>query len=228
MATSSRSVRPPRHARRRTREREIVLATKALFDERRMQEASVDDIARAVGINKAVVYRHFSSKEELFVVTVGLYLAELSARLRAIGDVADAGDPVARLREGWERFADFCLEFPAFPDCALSLMRRPADELRERVSGAVWFDLGQGMAACLGPLAEILHEGSAAGVFKLDDPDFAANRLYVQTLGTMHLARIGVGVKLAAPGVPGAFAVTPEQVRDACVRDTLAAVGVAT
>jgi hypothetical protein len=42
----------------------------------------------------------------------------------------------------------------------------------------------------------------------------------------MHLARIGVGIRLTAPGVPGAFDVTPEQVRDACVRDTLAAVGV--
>jgi AcrR family transcriptional regulator len=210
-------------ARRRTRERDIVLAAKALFDERGMQDASIDDIARAVGLNKAIIYRHFASKEELFVVTVTLYLADLASRLRGVDA---SGAPVARLRDGWERYADFCLEYPAFLDCALSLMRRPADELRERVSDGVWLQLGQGMAACLGPLTEILEAGAAAGDFTLDDAQFAANRLYAQTLGTMHLARIGVGVREEAGGAIGRpFAIDPQAVRDACVRDVLAAVG---
>src|SRR5689334_10186709 len=113
--------RTPRQ-RRRSRERDIVLAAKALFDERGMQDASIDDVARAVGLNKAIIYRHFASKEELFVSTVTLYLAELAERL---GGVDADGAPVERLRDGWERYADFCLEFPAFLDCALSLMRRP-------------------------------------------------------------------------------------------------------
>jgi AcrR family transcriptional regulator len=225
MATTHRSARRPRQ-HRRIREREIVHAAKAVFDERRMQEASIDDIARAVGINKALVYRHFSSKEELFVATVTLYLDDLGARLRETGEQLGPDDPVASLRAGWAGYVDFCLEYPAFLDCALSLMRRPADELRERVSDAVWFRLGQGMAACLGPLAKILAAGAEQGVFAVDDPDFTANRLYVQTLGTMHLARSGVGVRVAAPGVAGVFAVEPERVCEACIADVLAAVGV--
>jgi hypothetical protein len=134
-------------------------------------------------------------------------------------------EPVARLRGGWERYADFCLEYPAFLDCALSLMRRPADELRDQVSEAVWLRLGLGMAACLGPLAEILAAGARAGVFAVDDPDATANRLYAQTLGTMHLARIGVGVRPAGPGLASAFPLDAREIRDACVRDALAAVG---
>jgi len=209
--------------RRRSREREIVLAAKALFDERGMQDASIDDVARAVGLNKAIIYRHFASKEELFVSTVTLYLAELAARL---GGVDATGPPVERLRDGWERYADFCLEYPAFLDCALSLMRRPAYELRERVSDGVWLQLGQGMAACLGPLTEILAAGARAGDFTVPDPEFAANRLYAQTLGTMHLARSGVGVRDAGGGVLGQpFEIDPRAVRDACVSDVLAAVG---
>jgi AcrR family transcriptional regulator len=222
MAVSARTRAPARQRPRRRRERDIVLATRALFDARGMQDAPIEDIAREVGINKALIYRHFESKDELFVLTVTLYLDELAGRLEGVDGSAEPG---ARLREGWERYAEFCLEYPAFLDCALSLMRRPARELRERVSDAVWFRLGQGMAACLGPLERILADGAASGAFTIDDPAFAANRLYVQALGTMHLARVGVGVRQAAPGVPEAFPVRAGQVRDACVADALAAVG---
>src|SRR3954452_19646404 len=91
-------------AARRSRERDIVAATRALFDERGMQDAPIEEIARAVGINKALIYRHFESKDELFVLTVTLYLDELAERLEGVDASAE---PVARLREGWQRYADF-------------------------------------------------------------------------------------------------------------------------
>lgn len=210
-------------AARRSREHDIVAATRALFDERGLQDAPIEDIARAVGINKALIYRHFASKEELFVATVTVYLNELAERLRGVDPDLDH---VGRLREGWERYADFCLEYPAFLDCALSLMRRPASELRERVPDAIWLRLGQAMAACIGPLSAILAAGAAAGVLDVDDPDFVANRLYAQTLGTMHLARVRTGVLGAADALPGTFVIDARRVRDACVADALAAVGV--
>src|SRR3954453_14952042 len=85
---------------RRTREHDLVAATRALFDERGVQDAPIEEIARAVGIARGLVYRHFSSKEELYVLTVTDYLRELDALL------ADAavlgGDPVAQL-ERWAR-----------------------------------------------------------------------------------------------------------------------------
>jgi AcrR family transcriptional regulator len=198
---------PPSATTRRDRERDIVEATRALFDERGLQDAPVDEIARAVGINKALIYRVFASKEELFVLTVTHYLDELRETALEPGG--------ADLREALDRFTRFCLRYPAFLDCALSLMRRPAGELRERVSEGVWLRLGRSMAACLAPLAEILAREGA------EDPDFLANRLYTQVLGTMHLARIGVGVREAAPGIPDAFALDPERVRRACVEDAL-------
>ena len=123
-----------RRASRQERERDIVDATRSLFDERGLQDAPIEDIARAVGINKALIYRHFGSKEELFVATVTLYLDELAERLHGVDPELDH---VGRLREGWGRYADFCLEYPAFLDCALSLMRRPASDLRERVAATM-------------------------------------------------------------------------------------------
>lgn len=211
-----------RVARRREREREIIAATRLLFDERGLQDAPIESIAREVGINKALIYRYFSSKEELYVLTLSSYLADLATRL---DEVPTELEPVARLREGLVRYTDFCLEHPAFLDCGLSLMRRSADDLREVISDAIWIRLGQSMAACLGKLSAILAEGAAAGVFSVEDPDFTANQLYAQTLGTMHLARIGVGVRTTAGGVPEPFAIDPARVQSACIDAVLASVG---
>jgi AcrR family transcriptional regulator len=196
-----------------------VVATRGLFDERGRRDAPVDEIARAVGMHKTLIYRSFDSKEEIFVLTVTDYLAELEGRG---ADVSEPEDPVAALRQACERYVDFCLEYPAFLDCALALMQRPAAELREQVSEVVWLRLGRAMAASLAPLERILATGAERGLFAIDDSDFAANRIYAQVLGSMHLARVGVGVREAARGVPETFELDPQRVRDACVADALA------
>src|SRR4051794_2855864 len=203
----------------RARERTVIEVTRRLFDERGLQDAPVEEIARAASINRALIYRSFASKEELFILTVTHYLDELT-----VGAAPRAEDPVVALREALDHYTSFCLRYPAFLDCALSLMRRPARELRELVSDSVWLRLGQAMAAALHPLAEILRAGAERGTFAIDDPDFVANRLYTHVLGTMHLARIGLGVREAAPGVPEAFALDPAAVRAACVEDAVATV----
>jgi len=210
---------PTRRERQRVRERAIVATTRALIDERGRRDAAVDEIARAARMSKALIYRSFDSKEEIFVLTVVDYLAELEARG---AESPDTADPVAALRQVCERYVGFCLDYPAFLDCGLALMQRPASELRELVSGAVLFRLGRAMAAILGPLERILAAGAARGVFAIDDPDFMANRLYTQVLGSMHLARVGVGVRESAPGVAETFDLDPERVREACVQDALA------
>ena len=205
----------PRAEARRARERKIVDATRDLFDEQGMQDARIDRIARRVGINKALIYRHFASKEELFVLTVTRYLAEIDARLAAVED--ETADPRERLRLGVEAFADYGIEHPAFLDCALSLLRRPAEALRAEVSGAVWARLGRAMAAPIGRLARLL------AALDVDEPDLLANQIYLQAIGMLHLARSGVAVRESAPGIPEGFPVSAERVRTACVQGALAA-----
>ena len=202
----------------RQRETDIVDATRALFDERGMQDVPIDDIARAVGLSRALIYRHFSSKEELFILTVTRYLAELSVRLDAAS--ADAADPEEALEGITSAFCDFSLEYPAFLDCAISLMRRPADDLRELVSEAVWLRLGQGMASCLGVCAATLEE------LGVPDPHFTANHLWSAALGTMHLARLGVAVSRDERGLPLVQPVEPAEVRAAAIRAARAIVSV--
>src|SRR3954462_1038654 len=83
---------------RADRERQIVAATRELFDEQGVQEAAIDGVARAVGINKALIYRHVASKEELFILVLVSYLEELSE-----GFAADLAHPTAALRETMDR-----------------------------------------------------------------------------------------------------------------------------
>jgi AcrR family transcriptional regulator len=214
------ATRPSAPQRARERERELVRVTRALFDERGMQDAPVEEIARAAGIARGLIYRHFSSKEELFVLVVTDYLAQLAAALA----VATAGerDPVRRLERLTTAYAGYCLRYPAFLDACIGLMHRPARELAEIVSESVWLRLGQGMASCLEQTATILRDGALAGVFDVEDPDYMANVLWTQGLGLMHLARIGVGVRSLAPGIPGLFDVAPEQIEATCVESALA------
>jgi AcrR family transcriptional regulator len=208
---------------RRTREQDLLAATRALFDERGLQDAPIDEIARTVGIARGLVYRVFSSKEELYVLTVTDYLRELDGLLA--GAITPGADFAEQL-ERWARtYAGFCQRYPAFLDCALSLMRRPAAELHDMVSESVWFRLGQGISTCVRHVSQLLADGSAAGVFAVEDPDYTANVLWTQTLGTMHLARSGVGVREVVPEIPALFAIAPERVVETCVQAALAVVG---
>lgn len=187
-----------------------------------MQDAPIEEIASAAGIARGLVYRHFSSKEELFVLTVTDYLDELGGLLETARASADS--PIDRLEAIVVAFAEYGLRYPAFLDSSLALMRRPARELREVVSESVWLRLGQGMARCLSVLAETLRVGAQSGDFTVTDPDLMANLLWTEALGALHLARIRVGVREAAPGVPELFDVTPDQVTARCVESALGTV----
>ena len=209
-------------AQRQSRERGLVAATRALFDERGMQDAPIEEIAKAAGIARGLVYRHFSSKEELYVLTVTDYLDELAGVLQAA--VEGGGDPAERLELCMRAYAGFCQRYPAFLDSSLALMHRPARELYEIVSESVWLRLGQGMARNLDFVARELRSGAEAGAFDIADADYMANVLWTQMLGAMHLARIRVGVRQLAPGVPGLFSVDPERIVETCVASAMATV----
>ncbi len=207
-------------ARRRKREAEILAATRALFDERGVRDAQIEDVARAVGINRAIIYRHFTGKEDLFALTVVEYLTELGDRL------AEADDPSAdaetRLRTCVGTFFDYGMEFPAFVDCAQTLMKLPGSELFAEVSESTMLKLGRGITAGLARLNEIVTAGQKTGDFAHTDVELTGNMLYASGLGAMQLARVGLVVKEAAPGVPTVSKVKPEQVRAQMVAGAVA------
>jgi AcrR family transcriptional regulator len=207
-------------ARRRVREKEIIVATRALFDEKGVREAQIEDIAAAVGINRAIVYRHFSGKEELFALTLVEYLDELQEALQAAADPAASASE--RLEQLTGAFVDYGLAHPAFIDCAQALMRRSGPELLDEISESALFRLGRGISGCLAVLVATLQSGVDAGEFKVTDPVLLANTLYASGLGALQLARVGILVTESAPGIPTVGEISKAQVRDYLVASALA------
>ena len=207
-------------ARRRLREKEILDATRALFDARGVRDAQIEDIANAVGINRAIIYRHFSGKEELFALTLVGYLDELAGRLHEVDrDDVPAED---RLRAITAAFVDYGLAYPAFVDCALTLMRRPGPELLDEISEGAMYRLGRGISTCLATVAAAIQAGVASGVFHTEDVHLLANTLYASGLGGMQLARVGMLVKEAAPGVPTVAKLSAQQVKEHLIAASVA------
>ena len=203
--------RPSTASRRRAREKAILAATRSLFDERGVAEAQIEDIARAVGINRAIVYRHFTGKEELFALALVGYLDELCA---ALAEAADAHEePREQLAAIVSAFVDYGVAHPAFVDCAHSLMRRTGTELFDEISEGAMLRLGRAIAACLAVLRRPLESGAARGDFEVDDAVLLANTLYATGLGGLQLARVGLLIDEAAPGVPKVGTVGAEQVK---------------
>lgn len=207
-------------ARRREREREILEATRALFDERGVRDAQIEDIAQAVGINRAIVYRHFTGKEELFALTLVGYLDELRVVLQESVDRVTGSDD--RLRATVGAFVDYGLAHPAFVDCAQALMRRTGPELLDEISEGAMFRLGRAISSCLAVVSATLDDGVASGDFKVEDTTLLANQLYASGLGALQLARVGMLVSEAAPGIPAIHRVSGEQVRTYLVTAALA------
>lgn len=207
-------------ARRRQREREILEATRALFDERGVRDAQIEDIAQAVGINRAIVYRHFTGKEELFALTLVGYLDELRELLTE--SVADLDGSDDRVRAIVGAFVDYGLAHPAFVDCAQSLMRRTGPELLEEISEGAMFRLGRAISSCLAVFAHVLDQGIERGDFGAHDTTLLANQFYASGLGALQLARVGMLVSEAAPGIPAIHRVSGDQVRTYLVTSALA------
>lgn len=197
--------------RRRQREQQILDATRRLFDDSGVRDAQIDDVARAVGVNRAIIYRHFSGKEELFALALVSYLDELQARLAAAS--AEGGTAAVRLDRLVGAFVDYGVEYPAFIDCASTLMSRSGPELFEELSEGALLRLGRAISSCLSELVGILEDGKAAGELKKVDSAVFANHMYASGLGALQLARVGLLVKESAPGVPAVIPLSAEQVK---------------
>jgi AcrR family transcriptional regulator len=78
----------------------------AVFADRGYHASSIDDIAREAGISKALIYEHFSSKQELYAELIEHHADELFERIAtAIAEAGSAG--AARLGVGVDAFYGF-------------------------------------------------------------------------------------------------------------------------
>ena len=78
------------------RRRRILEAAAGLFLRASYDAVQVDDIARVAGVAKPTLYRHFATKEALFLEALATMFDELKARAAAIAGAAEP--PAVRLR----------------------------------------------------------------------------------------------------------------------------------
>ena len=208
-------------ARRREREKEIIAATRSLFDEKGVREAQIDEIAKAVGINRAIVYRHFSGKEELFALVLVGYLDELEAAL-------ERRTPATRTRRSGSRlvgaFVDYGVAHPAFIDCAQALMRRRGQDLLHEISQGALFRLGRGISGCLAVLSAALSSGRGRGRVPGRGPDPARQHALCHRARRAPARPARHPLTETEPRLPTVGEVSPDQVRAYLVDSTLALV----
>lgn len=87
----------------------ILTGAKAVFLRQSFALAKMDDVASAAGVGKQTVYRHFRSKEELFVALVMSMCAEVGALLAAPEHAHTDGTPDVQLRELGRRLAQILI-----------------------------------------------------------------------------------------------------------------------
>lgn len=116
MAVSKRrkNERTPRRHRSTETPARILQAADELFTARGFAAVSVRDVAQAAGVNKALVFYHFQSKEALFEKVLELYYARHTEALASV--LAAEGDLRERLHNVLDAYLDFIednLRYPA-------------------------------------------------------------------------------------------------------------------
>jgi AcrR family transcriptional regulator len=100
------SVTPRKRLSGEERRAAILDSALAVFAERGYHASSIDDIAREGGVSKALIYEHFSSKQQLYAELVEHHADELFERIA--GAIEAAGSTgAARLAVGVEAFYGF-------------------------------------------------------------------------------------------------------------------------
>src|SRR3984957_6482614 len=96
--SSSPGLSPLQHRKRSA----ILDGAKTVFLREGFGLATMDDVAAAAGVGKQTVYRHFKSKEALFVGLVREMCAEVGVLLASAQGEQTDGAPEVELRElGW-------------------------------------------------------------------------------------------------------------------------------
>jgi TetR/AcrR family transcriptional repressor of mexJK operon len=75
----------------------VLDAALQLITRRGIDETSVDDLAEAAGVSKATIYKHWTSKEAVFLEAISRLKCDLPAAFRCHRNAAASGDqPKAR------------------------------------------------------------------------------------------------------------------------------------
>ena len=103
MVGSSDPRTPKARLTRDRRGQQLLDVAERLFADHGFKDTSMDDVARAAGVTRTVVYRHYATKEAIFIACVQRARADLEHRL---GELICAGKGPLLMGDVFERVAD--------------------------------------------------------------------------------------------------------------------------
>src|SRR3954470_23546436 len=105
MAAAAETKPPRKRLSAEDRRAAILDAALEVFAKRGYNGSSIDEIAQAAGISKALIYEHFPSKKDLHVSLLERHTQEIFIRLSQTADTDEPGE--VRLRNGVSAFLEW-------------------------------------------------------------------------------------------------------------------------
>jgi TetR/AcrR family transcriptional regulator len=132
MADSPKKIKRPRGLP--TRER-IIMAAMEEFAEHGLAGARVDRIARRAAINKAMIYYHFSTKEDLYKETIAEVYRNAAGAISSFFKGDGSLEKLLRLTADY--FAELMNRYPDFRSVLMREFARPRAEMIELITGII-------------------------------------------------------------------------------------------
>ena len=187
------------------RQASLIAAALALAAERSPADVTTAQLAQAIGVTQGAVFRHFDSKEAIWLAVLDDTGARLLARLRAASE-RHAGDALKALEAVFEAHVGFVTEHPGMPRLVFQELQQPGDTpLKAGVRGLLQAyrllllgllqrasDQGQLAPGTALPAAAVLFMGSIQGLVMqaLVSGDVAS--MQAQAPGVFQLLRRGL------------------------------------
>lgn len=141
-------------------------AYRCLSDPHR-EPVTMSAILRTAGVSSRAFYRHFRSKDDLFLALLQQGADEIAARVNRVA-AADVGSPVDQLAAWIGEIFDLTVD----PHRRMQMAVIDSEEVRSAVGYRELRERSHAIRER--SLAEILRRGRATGAFPLADPDHDA------------------------------------------------------
>jgi TetR/AcrR family transcriptional regulator, mexJK operon transcriptional repressor len=182
----------------------IFAGAKSVFLRQGFGLATMDDVAAAAGVGKQTVYRHFKSKEALFVGLVGAMCAEIRELLASSRTEQSDDSPEVELRELGRALARVLIE----PDYLRLYRAIVAEAERLPELGQVFYENG----------AKVVRVFSAKILQKRFDEATAAMRAATFVQLVLGDAYLELSIGFTVPDVEARFALQIDEAVAAALR----------
>lgn len=147
-----------------------------------VDQLSVRDLARDIGVSHAAFRRHFADRRALLDALAESGFVRLGAELRAAVDAIDGEDDLsARLHAFASAYVRFATENGALAGLMNSSKHRP---------GAT--AVAEAAAAAFGQIGDLIEEGQARGELEEGDPEDIGLIIYATVLGITSMLNSGM------------------------------------